>query len=245
MTPFVAEFLGTMILILLGNGVVANTILSKTKGHGGGWVVITLAWGFAVFAGVLVAQDYSGAHLNPAVTLGLAAAGKFATSQIVSYIIAQMLGAAIGMILVVAMYYDHYAATDDPGTKLATFSTGPAIPHTLRNLLSEIIGTFVLVMAALSITGPNFLAADPDAPAGLGSVGAIPIALIVIAIGMSLGGTTGYAINPARDLAPRIMHQLLPIPGKGDSDWRYAWIPIIGPVIGGILAALLYLALDL
>ena len=244
MSPFIAEIIGTMVLILLGNGVVANSILSKTKGHAGGWVLITLAWGFAVFAGVLIAQDFSGAHLNPAVTLGLAAAGKFDTAQILPYISAQMLGAALGMLIVFIVYYDHYRVSEDRATKLATFCTGPAIPHTFRNLFSEIVGTFILVLAALYITGPNFATADPSAPAGLGSVGALPIALIVVVIGMSLGGTTGYAINPARDLAPRIMHQILPVPDKGDSDWNYAWIPVMGPILGGLLAALLFLGLS-
>ncbi len=241
MSPFVSELLGTMVLILLGNGVVANVILSQTKGNNAGWITITFGWGFAVFAGVLIAQDFSGAHLNPAVTLGLAAAGKFETAQIFTYISAQLIGAALGMVLVFLMYYDHYAQTKDQATKLATFCTSPAIPHTFRNLLSEILGTFVLVLAALYITGPNFMVGDSSAPAGLGSVGALPIALIVVAIGMSLGGTTGYAINPARDLAPRFMHQILPVPDKGESDWTYAWIPVMGPVLGALTAALLFL----
>ncbi len=243
MSAFMGELFGTMILILLGNGVVANVVLEKTKGNNAGWAVITLGWGFAVFAGVLVAQDFSGAHLNPAVTLGLAAAGKFAMADILPYICAQMIGAAIGTSLVFIMHYDHYQETPDKGSKLATFCTAPAISHTFRNLFSEILGTFVLVASALYITGPNFTSADPSAPAGLGSVGALPIALIVVAIGMSLGGTSGYAINPARDLAPRIMHQILPVPDKSDSDWSYAWIPVIGPVLGGLVAAFIFLVL--
>jgi len=243
MSAFMAEILGTMILILLGNGVVANAILNKTKGSNSGWVLITLGWGFAVFAGVLVAQDYSGAHLNPAVTIGLAAAGKFAMADVLPYIAAQMIGAAIGTTLVFIMHYDHYKITEDKGTKLGTFCTGPAIPHTFRNLLSEILGTFVLVVAVLYIAGPNFTSADPSAPAGLGSLGALPVGLIVVAVGMSLGGTSGYAINPARDLAPRIMHQILPVPDKGDSDWTYAWIPVIGPILGGLIAAFIFLGL--
>ncbi len=244
MTPFIAELIGTMILILLGNGVVANVVLAKTKGHGAGWVVITLGWGFAVFAGVLVAQDFSGAHINPAVTIGLVAAGKFAASEAPLYIAGQMLGAAIGTTLVFLMHRDHYRATGDQGTKLATFCTSPAIPNVWTNMLSEMLGTFVLIFTVLYITGPNFVSDNPGTPAGLGSLGALPVALIVVAIGMSLGGTTGYAINPARDLAPRIMHQLLPIPDKGGSNWAYAWIPVVGPLLGGIAAAVLYLVLS-
>ena len=199
--------------------------------------------GLAVFAGVLVSMNVSGAHLNPAVTISLAAAGKFAMADVLPYIVAQMLGAASGTSLVFLMHYDHYLETADKGGKLATFCTGPAIPHTFRNVLSEALGTFVLVLAALYIVGPNFTSADPTAPAGLGSVGALPIALIVMVVGMSLGGTTGYAINPARDLAPRIMHQILPVPDKGDSNWNYAWIPVIGPILGGLFAAFIYLGL--
>ena len=238
-----AELLGTMILILLGNGVVANVVLNNTKGNNSGWIVITMGWGLAVFAGVLVSMNVSGAHLNPAVTISLAAAGKFAMADVLPYIAAQMIGAAIGTSLVFFMYYDHYANTTDKASKLATFCTGPAIPHTFRNILSEALGTFVLVLAALYIVGPNFSSADPAVPAGLGSVGALPIAFIVMAVGMSLGGTTGYAINPARDLAPRIMHQILPVPDKGDGDWNYAWIPVIGPILGGLFAAFIYLGL--
>ncbi len=243
MSPFTAEIIGTMILILLGNGVVANVLLTDTKGHGADWLLISMSWGLAVFTAVLVSMDFSGAHLNPAVTLSLAVTGKFAWSQVSSYILAQFIGAAIGATLVWLIYRDHYQRTENQGYKLATFSTGPAIRNNLSNLLSEIIGTFVLIFGVLFITGPNFVASDPDVPAGLGSLGALPVGLIVTVIGMSLGGTTGYAINPARDLAPRLMHTVLPVNGKGNSGWDYAWIPVLGPVIGGLLAAGLYLGL--
>ncbi len=243
MSAFTAEIIGTMILLLLGNGVVANVVLDKTKGHNSGWVVITLGWGLAVFIGVLIAQDFSGAHLNPAVTIGLAAAEIFPWADAPMYILAQMIGAALGTTLVWLMHRDHYRETADQGSKLATFCTAPAIPHTFRNVLSEAIGTFVLVFAVLYMTGPNFAPAAAGAPAGLGSLGALPVALVVVSVGMSLGGTTGYAINPARDLGPRIMHAVLPVSGKGSSDWGYAWIPVVGPILGAVIAALLHLAL--
>ncbi|MDO5607123.1 MAG: MIP/aquaporin family protein [Capnocytophaga sp.] len=241
MTPFLAEVLGTMILILLGNGVVANVVLNKTKGNNSGWIVITTGWALAVFAGVVIAGPVSGAHLNPAVTLGLAIAGKFAWANVGSFIAAQFIGAFIGAFLVWLMYKDHFAATDDNGSKLACFSTGPAIRNPLSNLISEIIGTFVLVFAVFYIAGPS-LDSDVlgDTVIGLGSVGAIPVAFIVWVIGISLGGTTGYAINPARDLGPRIIHAIVPMK-KGDGDWGYAWIPVAGPIIGAVIAALLYM----
>ncbi len=243
MSPFVAEVIGTMVLLLLGNGVVANVVLDKTKGHNSGWIVITLGWGMAVFTAVLIAQDFSGAHLNPAVTIGLALAGKFSWTGVGSYIAAQMLGAAIGTSLVWLMYKDHYAATKDQGGKLATFCTAPAIRNPILNVVSEAIGTFVLVFAVLFITGPNFTTSSPETLPGLGSLGALPVGLIVLVIGLALGGPTGYAINPARDLAPRIMHAILPVADKGDSDWSYSWIPVIGPVLGALIAAFLFLNL--
>ncbi|NND06697.1 MAG: aquaporin family protein [Saprospiraceae bacterium] len=243
MTPFAAEIIGTMLLLLLGNGVVANVVLTQTKGHGGGWLLINFGYGLAVFTAVLVSMDFSGAHLNPAVTVGLALAGKFAWAQVAPYVLAQCIGAAIGNSLVYLIFRDHYAVTEDQGLKLATFSTSPAIRNNWSNLLSELIGTFVLVFAVLFITGPNFIASDPTVPAGLGSLGALPVALIVVVIGAGLGGTTGYAINPARDLGPRIMHSVLPIPNKGTSEWDYAWIPILGPLLGASLAAALFLVL--
>jgi glycerol uptake facilitator protein len=236
MNPFLGELLGTAILILLGNGVVANVVLKGTKGEGGGWIVITWGWGMAVFVAVFTVAAFSGAHINPAVSVGLAVAGKFPWASVPSYVIAQFLGAMIGTTLVWAVYYDHFARTDNPDLKLAVFCTGPAIRNTPVNLIGEIIGTFVLVFAVLFLAVAVF---------GLGALDALPVGLLVLAIGLSLGGTTGYAINPARDLGPRIMHALLPMPGgKRDSDWGYAWIPVAGSLIGGVLAALAYLALQ-
>jgi len=239
MTPFTAELIGTMLLILLGNGVVANVVLKDTKGNNSGWIVITTAWALAVFVGVTVAGPASGAHLNPAVTLGLAVAGKFSWDLVPTYIAAQMLGGMLGAFLVWLFNKDHFAITEDEGAKLACFSTGPAIRNTFSNLISEIIGTFVLVFVIFHFSDPSIsLNADPAAKVGLGSVGALPVTLLVWAIGLSLGGTTGYAINPARDLAPRIMHAILPV--KGSSDWGYAWIPVAGPILGAVVAAVLF-----
>ena len=231
MEQFLGELIGTMLLVLLGDAVVANVVLQRTKGNNSGWIVITIAWGLAVFVAVFISAAASKAHLNPAVSIGLAAAGKFAWADVPIYILAQMLGAALGALLVWLHYHPHFRVTEDKNAKLAVFCTGPAIRHTPSNILGEIIGTFVLVYAALHVTSPS---------GGLGSLDALPIGLVVVVIGLALGGTTGYAINPARDLAPRIMHALLPIPGKRDSDWGYAWIPVLGPILGGILAALLY-----
>ena len=242
MTPFLAEFLGTALVILLGNGVVANVVLTGTKGNGGGWMVITTAWALAVFVGVVVSAPYSGAHLNPAVTIALAISGKFEWTQVPIYMLAQMLGAMLGSLLVWVKYKDHFLATDDKGLKLAVFSTGPAIRNTFSNLTSEIIGSFVLLFVIFYFTTAEIAATKT--PVGLGSLGAIPVMFLVWAIGLSLGGTTGYAINPVRDLGPRIMHSILPISGKGSSDWSYSWIPVIGPMIGVSLAAFLYLALN-
>lgn len=239
MTPFTAELIGTMLLILLGNGVVANVVLKGTKGNNSGWIVITTAWALAVFVGVTVAGPASGAHLNPAVTIGLAVAGKFSWDLVPTYIAAQMLGGMLGAFLVWLFNKDHFAITEDEGGKLACFSTGPAIRNTFSNLISEIIGTFVLVFVIFHFSDPSIsLNADPTAKVGLGSVGALPVTLLVWAIGLSLGGTTGYAINPARDLAPRIMHAILPV--KGSSDWGYAWIPVAGPILGAVIAAVLF-----
>ncbi|OPB89271.1 MIP/aquaporin family protein [Elizabethkingia ursingii] len=239
MTPFTAEIIGTMLLILLGNGVVANVLLKDTKGNNSGWIVITTAWALAVFVGVTVAGPVSGAHLNPAVTIGLAAAGKFPWESVPSYIAAQMIGAMVGAFLVWLFHKDHFAITEDEGAKLACFSTSPAIAKPISNIISEIIGTFVLVFVVFYISDANIsIPNTPDAKIGLGTVGAVPVAFLVWAIGLSLGGTTGYAINPARDLGPRIMHAILPV--KGSSQWSYAWIPILGPVIGAVLAALLF-----
>jgi glycerol uptake facilitator protein len=237
MTPFIGEIIGTAILILLGNGVVANVLLKETKGNDSGWLVITVAWGVAVFVGVFTVAPASGAHLNPAVTLGLAVSGKFAWGLVPGYLLAQMVGAMAGAGLVYLHYRQHYAATDDPDLQLATFATAPAIRSNGDNLISEIIGTFLLVFAVLYIVGPTI----GDQNASLGALDALPVALVVLGIGLSLGGTTGYAINPARDLGPRLMHALLPIPRKGSSDWGYAWIPVVGPLIGGGLAGLAFL----
>lgn len=241
MSPFIAEIIGTMLVILLGNGVVANVVLKGTKGNNSGWIVITTGWAFAVFVGVTVSGPISGAHLNPAVTLGLAIIGKFAWSQVASYIIAQLLGAMLGAFLVWLFHKDHFSITEDEGSKLACFSTIPAIRNNVSNLISEIIGAFVLIFVIFYIAGPELsFNSATDVKIGLGSIGALPVAILVWAIGLSLGGTTGYAINPARDLGPRITHALL---FKGSSNWGYAWIPIIGPIIGSGLAALLYMTL--
>ena len=234
----VFEWLGTMVLILLGDGVCAGNSLNKTKGQGGGWVVITLAWGFAVMCGVFIAGPYSGAHLNPAVTLGLAIAGSFPWSDVCGYIIAQMLGGFCGAVLVWLFYKDHYDATPDGDTKLGTFCTMPAIPNRWRNFFCELVGTWLLVFVIL------MFATKENTPAvGMGSLGAFPVTALIMAIGMSLGGTTGYAINPARDLAPRCAHALLPIKDKRDSGWSYSWVPVLGPLCGGALAALCFLLL--
>ncbi len=235
MTPFVGEVIGTMLLVLLGDGVVANVVLKNTKGSNGGWIVIAFGWGMAVFVGVFSVANASGAHINPAVTIGLAAAGKFAWSKVPIYILAQMLGAALGAFLVWVQYRLHFNITEDRELKLAVFCTAPQIRSTLTNFLSEVIGTFVLVFGVLFLAAPDV---------GLGAISALPVALLVFAIGLSLGGTTGYAINPARDLAPRIMHFVLPIPDKRDSDWSYAWIPVLGPVVGGCIAALIFWSIN-
>lgn len=239
MTAYIFEFIGTAMLMLLGNGVVANVVLKKTLGFGAGWVAIAIGWGIAVFVGVFIAADVSGAHINPAVTVGLAAAGKFAWGLVPGYIIAQVLGAMFGTTLVWLSYKDHYDATEDPGAQLGTFCTGPAIANSFRNVISEAIGTFALVFGVLYIVGANINGKE----ASLGSLDAAPVALLVIGIGLSLGGPTGYAINPARDFGPRVMHSLLPMKGKGSSNWGYAWIPILGPVLGGLLAAGVFLLL--
>ena len=234
----VFEWLGTMVLILLGDGVCAGNSLNKTKGQGGGWIVITLAWGFAVMCGVFIAGPYSGAHLNPAVTLGLAIAGSFPWSDVCGYIIAQMLGGFCGAVLVWLFYKDHYDATPDGDTKLGTFCTMPAIPNKARNFFCEFVGTWLLVFVIL------MFATKENTPAvGMGSLGAFPVTALIMAIGMSLGGTTGYAINPARDFGPRCAHALLPMKDKRDSGWGYSWIPVLAPLCGGAFAALTFILL--
>jgi glycerol uptake facilitator protein len=245
MSAYFAEFIGTALLILLGNGVVANVVLPKTKGSGSGWIVITFGWGMAVFVAVWCVQAISNAHINPAVTLGVALAGAFPWSQVPGYWLAQVLGAFAGAALVLVFYYDHYTASDDADAKLATFATGPAIRNPRQNFISEVVGTFVLVIAVLLVVEPTIdlplesMSNTTSGKIGLGSLGALRVGLLVLSIGLSLGGTTGYAINPARDLGPRIAHHLLPVPGKRDSDWEYAWVPVIGPMVGAILAVLL------
>jgi glycerol uptake facilitator protein len=229
---FLAELLGTGTLILLGDGVVAGVLLNRSKAQNSGWIVITMAWAFAVFSGVVVAGPMSGAHINPAVTLGVALNGGIGWDLAVVYWAAQMLGAFIGAVLVFLHYYPHWSQTEDADLKLAVFSTGPAIRSYSWNFVSEVIGTFVLMFVIFAFGQPN-----SQAPA---TVGAFPVAFLVLVIGLALGGTTGYAINPARDLGPRIAHFVLPIPGKRDSDWAYSWVPVIGPLVGAALAYLVY-----
>ena len=259
--PYLAEFIGTTILILLGNGVVANVLLARTKGHGAGWIVITFGWGMAVYVGVFCTSEFSGAHLNPAVTIALASAGKFSKDHFYSwgavpgYIGAQMAGAFLGACLVYFFHKPYFDATEDRDAKLGCFCTGPNIRSMSNALFCEIVGTFVLVFpifilgvvrASVELTlGSAPTGASPKHPIGLGAIGALPVGFLVLAIGLSLGGTTGYAINPARDLAPRIAHFLLPIRDKRDADWGYAWVPVIGPIVGGLLAAAVAYALKL
>lgn len=235
-TKVLFEFIGTAVLILLGDGVVASNLLKGSKGYNGGWVVITMAWGFAVMCGVFIAGPYSGAHLNPAVSIGLATAGVFPWAYVPAYIGAQLLGGFVGAVLVWLFYKDHYDVTEDPGDKLGTFCTMPAIMNKPRNFFCEVVGTFLLVFVILVLA---IQANTPDI--GMGSLGAFPVTFLIMAIGMSLGGTTGYAINPARDLPPRLAHALLPIKGKGDSGWGYSWVPVLGPVVGAFAAAGLYI----
>lgn len=244
MSAFIAEILGTFLLILLGNGVVANIVLKDTKANDSGWMVITTGWGLAVYVGVLVAGPYSGAHLNPAVTVSLAVAGLFEWVNVMPYILAQLIGAMAGSFVVWLMYKDHYDITEDKEGIKASFCTAPAIRNFSKNFLSEVVGTFVLIFAVLYIAGPELsIGSEKAINFGLGSIGAIPVAFVVWVIGLSLGGLTGYAINPARDLGPRIIYTILPIKFKTKSDWVYAWIPVIGPLAGGGLASGLYLIL--
>jgi glycerol uptake facilitator protein len=239
MSPYLAEFIGTTLLLLFGNGVVANVVLARTKGNGGGWIVITAGWAFAVFIGAFCSAPASGAHLNPAVTIAMAAAGKLTGERIVGYIAAQMIGGIVGGALVYFFYREHFKASTDADGKLACFCTAPNIRNLPQALFCEIVGTFCLIFPIFLMTPVSMkLAGVESAEVGLGSIGLIPVALLVFAIGLSLGGTTGYAINPARDLGPRIAHAFLPIPGKRDPDWGYAWIPVVGPILGGLLAAL-------
>tara|TARA_Y100000996_G_scaffold208766_1_gene163830 strand:+ start:988 stop:1725 length:738 start_codon:yes stop_codon:yes gene_type:complete len=242
MHPYLAEFIGTSILLLLGAGVVANVSLKKTNAENqDSWILITSAWGFAVFVAVFISTQYSGAHLNPAVTIGLAVAKKFSWSLVPQYLIAQLTGAMFGSWLAYLTYIDHYRETKDEDTVRSTFCTGPAIKNYKNNLFSEIIGTFVLVFGVLFIVGPNINIDGYNIENfGLGSIDALPVGILVWVIGLALGGTTGYAINPARDLGPRIVHQLIPRKNK-KTEWSYSWVPVIGPSIGGIIAGLIYI----
>lgn len=242
MNAILAEFLGTAILVIFGNGVVANVVLTRTKGNGGGWIVITAGWALAVFVGVFCSQAYSGAHLNPAVTLAMALAGKLAWSKVAGYFVAQMLGGIVGGGLVYAFYREHFRVTEDGSTKLACFCTAPNVRNIPQAFFCELVGTFLLVLPVFLMTEAKIEFPTPSGTVsstivGLGTLGALPVGLLVFAIGLSLGGTTGYAINPARDLGPRIAHAILPIPRKRDSDWSYAWVPVVAPLCGGALAA--------
>ena len=239
MSPLVAELLGTMILVVLGDGVVANVVLKGTKGHASGWIVITAGWGFAVAIAAYSVGSISGAHLNPAVTLGLATIGTFPWKDVGPYIAAQVAGAFLGGVIVWLTYLPHWAVTPEPGDKLAVFCTGPAIRKPFSNIISETVATFMLVLGLLAVLSPANLLPGSELAKGFGP---LLVGVIVWGIGISLGGQTGYAINPARDLGPRIAHALLPIPGKGGSDWGYSWIPVFAPILGGVLGALFYRA---
>ncbi len=230
MTPFVGELIGTMILILFGGGVVGGVALKKSKAESGGWIVVTVGWGLAVTLGVYAVGQASGAHLNPAVTIGFATIGNFPWANVPMYLLAQMIGAILGAVLVYFHYLPHWKETEDPTAKRDVFATTPAINNPLSNITSEIIGTFILVLGLLSIGANEFTE----------GLNPLIVGALIIAIGLSLGGTTGYAINPARDLGPRIAHAFLPIPGKGPSGWKYAWIPVVGPLVGGTFGALFY-----
>ena len=233
MTAFIAEIIGTASILLFGCGVVAGVLLDKSKSNGGGWIVITFAWAIGVTLGIYASGQFSGAHLNPAVTIALAAAGKFSWSLVPSYILAQFIGAMLGAFLVYLAYLPHWRETKDAGLKLAVFSTGPAIRNTPANFICEFIATFIL-MFAIMLIGANKYAEG---------LGPIAVGILILGMGLSFGGPTGYALNPARDLGPRIMHAILPIDGKGDSDWSYSWIPVVAPICGAVCAGLLASAL--
>jgi glycerol uptake facilitator protein len=240
MNPFLAELLGTMLLVLFGDGVVANVVLTRSKGQNSGWIVIAAGWACGVTIAVYAVNALSGAHLNPAVTIALASIGKFEWARVPGYILAQTVGAFIGGLLVWLTYLPHWPLTEDKGLKLAAFCTGPAVRRPLANVVSEAIATGALVLGLLSVLTPKNLVPNTGFDTAFAP---LLVGVIVFGIGLSLGGSTGYAINPARDLGPRLAHALLPIPGKGTSDWGYAWVPVIGPILGGIVGALLYVAL--
>lgn len=235
MSPFISEFIGTAVLVTLGDGVVANVVLHKTKGSNGGLISITLGWAVAVFVAVFISNKASGAHLNPAVTIALACAHKFSWNLVLSYLLAQLLGAMAGAVLVWLSYEQHFNETTDATLKLAVFCTAPSIRSAVHNFVTEFIGTFIFILAVLYIVAPSN---------SLGALDALPVALVVLSIGLSLGGPTGYAINPARDLGPRIIHSLLPIKNKRDSDWKYSWIPVLAPIAGAVVAAYVWLLLN-
>lgn len=247
-TQYLFEFIGTMVLVLLGDGVCAATSLNKSKAKGAGWIVITMGWGFAVMVGVFIAGSVSGAHLNPAVSIGCAVAGTMAWSAVPGYVIAQMLGGFVGAVLVWMFYKDHYDLTDDPDTKLGTFCTMPAIEgHKARNFFCEALATWLLVFVILvfgvDANVPTLDSEGAHLHIGMGELGALPVTYLIMAIGMSLGGATGYALNPARDLSPRLAHAILPLKGKRDSGWDYSWVPVAGPIAGCVVAALTYMLL--
>src|SRR5262245_5097091 len=241
MSPYLAEFIGTALLTLFGNGVVANVLLARTKGNNAGWIVITAGWGLAVFIGAFCSAPFSGAHLNPAVTVAMAMAGKLELGKVAGYIAAQMLGGIVGGALVYFYYREHFKATDDRDAKLACFCTAPNIRSIPQSFFCEAVGTFCLILPVFLMTDVKFrwpiVAEANEVTVGLGTLGLLPVALVVFAIGLCLGGTTGYAINPARDLGPRLAHAFLPVPGKRDGDWGYAWIPVVAPIFGGVVAA--------
>jgi glycerol uptake facilitator protein len=244
MNPYIAEAVGTMILILLGDGVVANVLLARSKGQNAGWIVITVGWGVAVTVAVYAVGRISGAHLNPAVTMALATIGAFEWQNVAGYVAAQIIGAFAGAVLVWLTYLPHWRLTEDPAAKLAVFSTGPAVRHTAANVMTEVIGTALLLFGVLAI-GANAEGWSQAGEVDLSQVFSralqpLLVGILVLGIGLSLGGPTGYAINPARDLGPRIAHAVLPIAGKGPSDWSYAWIPVVAPIVGGIAGAVLY-----
>jgi glycerol uptake facilitator protein len=245
MHPILAEFIGTAILVTFGNGVVANVLLARTKGNNSGWIVISTGWALAVFVGVFSSQSFSGAHLNPAVTIAMAQAGKFAWADVGGYVLAQLIGGVTGGTLVFLFYREHFKATPEGDNKLACFCTAPNIRNVWQSFFCEAVGTFLLVLPVFLMTDAKIKLPATDGTTneviiGLGTLGALPVGLLVFAIGLSLGGTTGYAINPARDLGPRLAHAFLPIPGKRDSDWGYAWVPVFGPIVGGFLAAIVH-----
>lgn len=241
MHAYVAEFIGTALLILLGNGVVANVVLARTKGNNSGWIVIAAGWGIAVFVGAFCSEKFSGAHLNPAVSVAMFIADKLTLEDTLGFVVMQMAGAMLGSLLVYIFYREHFAVTDDADAKLACFCTAPAIRNLGQSFVCEAIGTYVLILPIFLMVSPSFDLAASSASEipklGLGTLGLLPVGVLVFGIGLSLGGTTGYAINPARDLGPRLVHALLPIPGKRDSDWGYASIPVLGPLVGAALAA--------